>query len=98
MLKKIGLVVIGLLVVLALVLVGWYQVDGQPLPAARAYLTGEGYAARENPDGSLVFTPANPSGQGLLIMHGALIKVPSRIEFKPKREYLEARFDRFRAA
>ena len=74
MLKTISLVVIGLLVVLMLVLVGWYQVDGQPLPEARAYLTGEGYAARENPDGSLVFTPANPSGHGLLIMHGALIK------------------------
>ena len=74
MLKKVGLVVVGLLAVLALVLVGWYQVDGQPLPEAFAYLNGEGYVGRENLDGSLVFTPSSPNGHGLLIMHGALIK------------------------
>jgi pimeloyl-ACP methyl ester carboxylesterase len=56
------------------VLAGWYQVDGQPLPEARQYLAGEGYSAREEDDGALVFTPARANGHGLLIMHGALIR------------------------
>jgi pimeloyl-ACP methyl ester carboxylesterase len=74
MLGKILSGVAAVLVLAALLLAAWYQVDGQPLPEARDYLTGEGYTAREAADGSLEFLPARPSGHGLLIMHGALIK------------------------
>lgn len=35
---------------------------------------------------------------GLQEMHGQLIKVPARVDLRPKAEYLEVRFERFRAA
>jgi len=35
---------------------------------------------------------------GLQEMHGALIRVPGSADLKPRREYLEERFERFRAA
>ncbi len=74
MLKKIALVSLGLLALGLLVLGAWYRIDGQPLPEAQGFLQAEGYAARMEGDGGLVFTPAAPHGHGLLIMHGALIK------------------------
>ena len=74
MLRKIGKVVLVLLVLGAAVLAAWYQIDGQPLPEARQYLEGRGYTAQVEDNGALVFTPAVANGHGLLIMHGALIK------------------------
>ncbi len=74
MLRKIGKVVLGLLVLGAVVLAAWYQIDGQPLPEAQQSLQGAGYTAQVEDDGALVFTPAVANGHGLLIMHGALIK------------------------
>ena len=73
-LRKIGKVVLGLLVLGAAVLAAWYQIDGQPLPEARQYLEDAGYTAQVDDDGAMVFTPAVANGHGLLIMHGALIK------------------------
>jgi hypothetical protein len=73
-LRKIGTIALGLLVVGAAVLAAFYQIDGQPLPEARQYLEGAGYTARVEDDGAMVFTPALANGPGLLIMHGALIK------------------------
>jgi pimeloyl-ACP methyl ester carboxylesterase len=74
MFKRILLGLAGLLVLGGLLLVGWYQVDGQPRPEAAAFLQGPGYTAVEEADGTLVFTPASPNGRGLVIFHGALIK------------------------
>jgi pimeloyl-ACP methyl ester carboxylesterase len=74
MLKRVITGLGVLLVVGALLLAAWYQVDGQPRPEADAFLAGPGYQAAEEPDGTLVFTPASPTGRGLLIFHGALIK------------------------
>jgi pimeloyl-ACP methyl ester carboxylesterase len=74
MLKKLAIGVLALVALVAVLLAGWYQVDGQPLPEASAYLEGDGYTARVEDDGALVFTPGVSNGHGLLIMHGALIK------------------------
>ena len=60
-----------------LVMVGWYQIDGIPVAETDEFMTGSGYVSRENPDGSLVFTPDKPNGAGIVIMHGALIKPKS---------------------
>jgi pimeloyl-ACP methyl ester carboxylesterase len=72
--KRIAAGSIGLMILVVAVLAVWYQVDGQPLPEAAGYLTGPGYTSETEPDGTLVFVPATPNGQGILIMHGALIK------------------------
>ena len=72
--RRIGQGVLGLLVLVVVALVIFYQVDGQPLPEAGQYLEGAGYTARIEEDGAMVFTPAAANGHGLLIMHGALIK------------------------
>ena len=74
MLRKIGFTLLAVLLLGAAVLIAWYQVDGQPLPEVQQYLSGDGYSARVEADGGLLFTPAVPNGHGLLIMHGALIK------------------------
>jgi pimeloyl-ACP methyl ester carboxylesterase len=74
MLKKIALVALAIGTLVALLLAGWYQIDGQPLPEAAQYLQGEDYTASTDDDGSLVFRPAVSNGHGVLIMHGALIK------------------------
>ena len=74
MLRKIALAAAALGALVVLVLAGWYQIDGQPLPESAKYLQGEGFAASVEPDGGLVFRPATSNGHGVLIMHGALIK------------------------
>ncbi len=74
MLKRVIVGLAALLVVGAVLLAAWYQVDGQHRPEADAFLVGPGYRAAEEPDGTLVFTPASPTGRGLLVFHGALIK------------------------
>lgn len=61
----------------AIILTGWYQIDGQPLAETEQYLDGAGYSVTVSADGSLVFSPDDTNGHGLLIMHGALIKPQS---------------------
>lgn len=73
-LKRILMVLVGVLALAGLVLFAWYQIDGQPRPETAAFLAGAGYTVAEEPDGTLVFTPASANGRGLLIFHGALIK------------------------
>lgn len=60
-----------------LIMVGWYQIDGIPIAETEDYMSGSGYVTRENPGGSIVFTPDTPNGAGIVIMHGALIKPKS---------------------
>ncbi|MDJ0926005.1 MAG: alpha/beta hydrolase [Gammaproteobacteria bacterium] len=71
-------VLVKIVGVLLLIVIGsvamLYIVDGQPRPETRAFLEGDGYTSTINDDGSLLFTPAQPNGRGLLILHGALIK------------------------
>ena len=67
----------GLLVLGAVILAAWYQIDGQPLPETDQFMTGDGYEVTESDDGSFVFRPDVSNGHGLLIMHGALIKSKS---------------------
>jgi pimeloyl-ACP methyl ester carboxylesterase len=55
----------------------FYIVDGQPLPESNGFLEGSGYSAARRDDGGWLFSPAQPNGRGLLIMHGALIKPQS---------------------
>jgi pimeloyl-ACP methyl ester carboxylesterase len=74
MLRTIGKLVLGLLVIGAALLAAWYQIDGQPLPEAQQFLHGQGYTAQVEDDGAMVFSPVDANGHGLLIMHGALIK------------------------
>jgi pimeloyl-ACP methyl ester carboxylesterase len=73
-LKKLGFAVLGLVGLGALLLVVWYQIDGQPLPEARAFLQGQGYESRELDDGGLLFTPREKSARGIVLLHGALIE------------------------
>ncbi len=74
MLKKLLLGVLTLALLCGITLWGWYRIDGQPLPETADYLTGQGYRSARLDDGSLLFTPDEPSGRGIVIMHGALIK------------------------
>lgn len=74
MLRRIGLAVATLIIVLAAVVLAWYRIDGQPLPEARGFLKDPDYSTVEAGDGSLLLTPAHANGHGLLIMHGALIE------------------------
>ncbi|TDJ43618.1 MAG: alpha/beta fold hydrolase [Gammaproteobacteria bacterium] len=76
-LRRIGYGILGLLLFAALVLAGWYQIDGQPLPETEAFLAEPGFDFLAEPDGGLLFTPHEPNGHGLMIMHGALIKPQS---------------------
>ncbi len=80
MIRKIGIGVLSLLVLAALILLAWYQIDGQPLPETDQFMTGDGYTVTESEDGSFVFRPDASNGHGLLIMHGALIKPKSYVK------------------
>ena len=80
MIRKIAIGILGVLALGAAFLVAWYQIDGQPLPETDQFLEGDGYGVTESDDGSFVFTPAASNGQGLLIMHGALIKPRSYVK------------------
>ena len=80
MIKKIGIGIVSLLVLAALILVAWYQIDGQPLPETDQFMAGEGYTVTESDDGSFLFSPVASNGHGLLIMHGALIKPQSYLQ------------------
>jgi len=73
-LKKIAIGVLLLLLVAMGAMVVVYRIEGQPLPEASQYLEGASYAATTEADGTLLFTPARPSGHGLLIMPGALVQ------------------------
>ena len=80
MIRKIGIGVLSLLVLAALILLAWYQIDGQPLPETDQFMTGDGYTVTESENGGFVFSPDASNGHGLLIMHGALIKPKSYVK------------------
>ena len=73
MLKKIALVITGLIAAAALVLALWYQIDGQPLEEASRFLDNESFSVIAHDDGAYTLVPAEANGAGLVIMHGALI-------------------------
>lgn len=77
MIKKVSLTLAGILLSAAIILAGWYQIDGQPLVETEQYLSAKGYSVTVEDGGSLIFTPNSANGHGLLIMHGALIKPQS---------------------
>jgi pimeloyl-ACP methyl ester carboxylesterase len=77
LIKKLTLIVAGFLLLAAVVLFGWYQIDGQPLAETRQFFSSQHYSVDIDDDGSLLFLPAAKNGYGLLIMHGALIKPQS---------------------
>jgi pimeloyl-ACP methyl ester carboxylesterase len=77
MVKKLTLLFLGMLLFGALLLAAWYRVDGIPIEESKKYLSGAGYTSVKEDDGSLIFLPENSNRQGLLIMHGALIKPQS---------------------
>ena len=89
---KLTKLFVALFLILALVMVAWYQVDGNPTDESAAYLSGDGYAVSEEENGALVFTPVDGNGYGILIMHGALIKPQSYAKsaaFFAQRGYTE---------
>jgi pimeloyl-ACP methyl ester carboxylesterase len=71
--KKLSLLFLGLLSFSAVLMFAWYQIDGIPADSSENYMSGTGYTAVEEDDGSLMFTPATNNGHGVVIMHGALI-------------------------
>ena len=73
MVKKLSLLFLGLLSVAAVLMLAWYQIDGIPTDSSENYMSGTGFTAVEQDDGSLLFTPAANNGHGIVIMHGALI-------------------------
>lgn len=77
LIKKVSLALIGILLIAALVLIGWYQIDGQPLAETEQFLNRKDFSVTVSGDGSLIFKPFAANGYGLLIMHGALIKPQS---------------------
>ncbi|MFW2404865.1 MAG: alpha/beta hydrolase [Gammaproteobacteria bacterium] len=74
MLRKIGISLLVLILLVTGLLVGWYRIDGQPMPETEQFLSGAGYTVEQRDDGGLVFRPAKPNRRGIVIMHGALIK------------------------
>jgi pimeloyl-ACP methyl ester carboxylesterase len=73
MLRKLTVLFFGLLVVVALLLSGWYQIDGIPTEGSGAFLISDQFSFAEEDDGSLLLTPADSNDHGIVIMHGALI-------------------------
>jgi dienelactone hydrolase len=76
-LKRLGIVIGkligGLVVALVAIQVIWYQIDGLPTPETDAYMNGSNFSVTTEDNGSFWFTPRNPNGAGIVIMHGALI-------------------------
>ena len=77
MLRKLAVLLLGITVLVAGLMVVYYRIDGIPLPETAQFTRGDGFNMTEDRDGSLVFTPATPTGRGLLIMHGAVVKIRS---------------------
>jgi len=73
LIKKLSLLFLGLLLFSAVLMFAWYQIDGIPADSSENYMSGIGFTAVEEDDGSLLFTPASDNGHGIVIMHGALI-------------------------
>jgi len=71
--KKLTLLLVGLATLMLTVLLAWYHIDGIPTEASVSYLENADYTTTELASGGLKFTPKNPNGLGLVIMHGALI-------------------------
>lgn len=65
---------IGLAVIAGLVLFAWYQIDGQPLPEAKNFLSGKAYTSKTLENGDMIFEARQPNDKGIVIFHGALIK------------------------
>jgi len=74
MLKKIGIVVLALVVLVIGGQAVLYIYDGHPLTETGQFMSGADFAVSEGDDGSFVFRPTNPNGRGIVVMHGALIK------------------------
>jgi pimeloyl-ACP methyl ester carboxylesterase len=77
MLKLLAKLLAGFAAFVAIVLYGWYQIDGIPSDQTKQYLSGEDYAVSTEADGGLIFMPNASNGSGIVIMHGALIKPQS---------------------
>jgi pimeloyl-ACP methyl ester carboxylesterase len=75
--RLLGWGLLSLVVVIVLLQVGWYQIDGQPLPVADEYLVGPGFSSQQAENGDWSFVPDHPNGRGVVILHGALIKPKS---------------------
>ena len=73
MIKKLVFLFLGLLLTSALVLLGWYRVDGIPIEETDRFMSGAGFHVTEQHNGDLLFRPAYSNGHGIVIMHGALI-------------------------
>ena len=77
MLKRLLAGLLTIVLLCGIILWGWYQIDGLPTPETGDYLSGDSYGSERAEDGTLIFRPNNPSGRGIVIMHGALIKPQS---------------------
>ncbi len=73
MLQKLALIFLGLLLFGTVLLLAWYRIDGIPVDDTRKFLIGNGYTYTQDADGDLLFTPDTRNGDGIVIMHGALI-------------------------
>jgi pimeloyl-ACP methyl ester carboxylesterase len=73
MLKTLVKPFIALVILMTLIMVGWYRIDGIPLDTTTEFMTGDGFTVAREDDGALLFMPAVPNNQGIVIMHGALI-------------------------
>jgi pimeloyl-ACP methyl ester carboxylesterase len=73
MLQKLALIFLGLLLFGTVLLLAWYRIDGIPVDDTRKFLIGNGYTYTQDADGDLLFTPDTSNGDGIVIMHGALI-------------------------
>lgn len=74
MLKTPLKILAALIVLSAVTLAIWYQIDGIPTGETSAYMEGTGFESTREADGGLLFTPDESNGHGIVIMHGALIK------------------------
>ena len=72
MFKRLAQLLLGLLLLIAVVMFAWYQIDGIPLATTENFMSGPEFTSIEEQDGSLVFTPVTSNGYGIVIMHGAL--------------------------
>ena len=71
--QKLTLIFLGLLLFGTVLLLAWYRIDGIPVDDTRKFLIGNGYTYTQDADGDLLFTPDTGNGDGIVIMHGALI-------------------------
>ncbi|ARN74400.1 alpha/beta hydrolase [Oceanicoccus sagamiensis] len=75
--KRLLKLLLGIVLIAIAVQLAWYQIDGQPTAEADQYLQGDLFSSAQQDNGDWLFTPHQPNGYGLLILHGALIKPKS---------------------